>query len=169
MDGGIIIINLDEIGVKVVNQNIKEEQINNVKSSLENLYLILDNDLSILSINNFCIDVNRKKNKSYNLEDNCVKIFIDFILVASRQNWSKGLNFDMDKIYKLSSIKLGNKNYKFNLGIKNMLLKSYYEKNENHFFHAWKMFLKVIVSDFGINLKEIDSLVDNYLDKFEKK
>lgn len=135
---------------------------------MENLYLILDNDLSKLSINNFCIDINHKNEINYNLEENCTKIFIDFILVASRQNWSKELAFDEENLYKLASIKLGNKKANFNLSIKNMLMKSYYEKNSQYFVHAWKMFLKVLVSDLKIDLKNINSLVDNFLNSNQK-
>ncbi|WP_283678227.1 dUTP diphosphatase [Lentilactobacillus sp. Marseille-Q4993] len=87
-----------------------------------------------------------------------------FLLISNLKNWNHivlNMQDEIDDIKQLRAEKNLDKQY---LALKRMLFNSYFEKSESDFRHAFKLFLKFGLVDFGYAEDEIEKA---FMDKNE--
>lgn len=140
------------------------------EKSLENVYVALDVELAEIANTAEWFKVwkthkgkaDEGKTKRETLLGEYVDAMDFFLLASAKHQWTHLIVLDRDGIEKIKAAKAApqdlNKEY---LAIKHMLNSAYFEHRQDDFKHAWKLFLKLGLVEFGYSENEIMTAFKN--------
>lgn len=132
------------------------------QDSLQNAYVALDVELAEVANTSEWFKVWKThsgkasdgKTKKETLLEEYVDALDFILLIAAKQQWTHLIVLDRDEVSKLKAGRPGELNKEY-LSIKKMLYGSYFDHRQADFSHAWHLFLKMGLVDFGFSEDEI--------------
>jgi len=134
------------------------------EKSLENVYVALDVELAEIANTAEWFKVWKthkgKADEGKTHRETLLNEYVDamdfFLLASAKHQWTHLIVLDRDGIEKIKGmpVALQNLNKEY-LAIKHMLNSAYFEHRQDDFKHAWRLFLKLGLVEFGYSEDEI--------------
>lgn len=128
---------------------------------LKNAFVILDVTLAKLAAKIGWFD-NQVPKQTPELKHQILSLYVDgldhFFLIANLKNWNQVVIVDDKELKHLASRKKTKYLSQLYLAIKNMLYDSYFNHNLNDLMYAWKLYLKLGLSDLALSKTEITKI-----------
>lgn len=156
-----------------LDRQIAEEReiIMSAKKSLENVFVSLDVELAEIANTSEWFKVwktHRGKNDAgKSARETLMTEYVDaldfFLLFSAKKQWTHLIVLDQENIDALKAGRSTELNKEY-LAIKHMLYNSYFEHRQEDFRHAWRLFLKMGLCEFGFSENE---LMNAYFEKYK--